>query len=38
VQDATLHRAANDTAQTIANYLDPTPSTVLPFPRLASRV
>ncbi len=31
VQDATLRRAANDTAHTIASYLDPTPAKVLPF-------
>jgi integrase len=35
VQDATLRRAANDTAQTIAGYLDLTPVKVLPFPSAA---
>lgn len=32
VQDATLRRAANETAQTIASYLDPTPAKVLTLP------
>ena len=38
VRDATLLQAANEVARTAAGYLDPTPSTVLPFPRLAQRV
>jgi integrase len=32
VQDATLRRAANETAQMIAGYLDPIPAKVLTFP------
>jgi integrase len=35
VQDTTLRRAANDTAQTIAGYLSTTPTKVLPFPAKA---
>ncbi len=37
VQDATLRRAANETAKAIAGYLAPTPAKVIPFSRKAKR-
>jgi integrase len=37
VRDTTVRLAANAVAQTIAGYLDPSPSKVLPFPSAAQR-